>query len=87
MIDVFVVAAVVKATLAHAALAVNVTLNPLSIITASPATGTEEPGPPPENDDQVVVAFQFPLALEYKVAASISTINKQKENKNSVDTK
>ena len=55
--------------LLQAALAVRVTLNPPEIVTSSAATGTEAPAVPPEVADQVVVAFQFPEATEYRNAA------------------
>jgi hypothetical protein len=64
-----VVEAVVKVTEAHAAAAVTVTVKPPSMVTVSPATGTDAPLAPPEVADQVLVAFQFPLATEKRLAA------------------
>jgi hypothetical protein len=52
--------------LAHAEFVLTVTVNPLSIITTSPAIG-KTPAPtatPPEVVDQVVFEFQFPVARE-----------------------
>ena len=46
------------------AFAVTVTVWPPSIVTVSPATGALAPAAPPELADQVVVAFQLPVATE-----------------------
>jgi hypothetical protein len=55
--------------LAHAAFeTLIVTLSPPSIITTSPATGTLAPEAPPDEDDQVEVEFQLPVATEYRLA-------------------
>jgi hypothetical protein len=59
----------VKVILAQLAFALMVTLNPPTILTISPATGAEAPGVPPAEADHVDVAFQFPDATEYLVAA------------------
>jgi len=48
----------------HDAVAATVTLNPPSIITSSPDTGTFVPAFPPDDVDQVEIAFQLPDALE-----------------------
>lgn len=61
--------AFVKVMLAQLAFAVIVTLNPPMMLTLSPATGAEAPGAPPALADHVDVAFQFPEATEYLVAA------------------
>jgi hypothetical protein len=63
----------VKVIEEQAAFAVNVTLKPPSIVTASPATGTLAPAAPPEVADHVVVAFQLPVATE-KRGAAIATV-------------
>jgi hypothetical protein len=47
----------------------SVTVYPPSIVTASPAPGTDAPAAPPDVADHVAVAFQFPLATENLVAA------------------
>jgi hypothetical protein len=60
--------AVVKVIDAHAASAVIVTLCPPSMVTTSPATGTDTPDVPPEVADQVEVAFQLPVATEKRIA-------------------
>jgi|TARA_B100001971_G_scaffold144565_1_gene133724 hypothetical protein len=59
----------VNATDAHAASAVTVTVNPPSIVTVSPATGTEKPLAPPMESDQVSGEFQLPDATETRAAA------------------
>jgi hypothetical protein len=59
----------VKVIDVQAAAAVTVTLNPPSIVTASPATGIGAPGAPPEVVDHVAVEFQLPLATEKRAAA------------------
>ena len=59
---------VVKLTDAQAAVAVTVTVKPRSIVTTSPATGTEAPAPPPDVADQVAMAFQLPVATEKRFA-------------------
>ena len=46
-----------------------VTLYPRSIVTASDAAGILAPDAPPDVADQVLVAFQFPVATENRFAA------------------
>jgi hypothetical protein len=53
---------------AQAALAVIVTALLPSITTISPATGKLAPAAPPDVADQVELAFQFPVATEYRFA-------------------
>ena len=65
---------------AQAAFAVIVTLKPPSIVTTSPATGTEAPAAPPVVADQVAVEFQLPLATEKRFAPWTSEIVKNKLN-------
>ena len=50
--------------LPQTALAETVTVKPRSIKTRSPARGAEAPAEPPEDVDQVLVAFQLPVATE-----------------------
>ena len=50
----------------------SVTVKPPSIVTTSPAPGTEKPGTPPEVSDQVAVEFQGPVATEKRLAALAS---------------
>jgi hypothetical protein len=50
--------------LPQAAFAVTVTVKPSSIITISPATGTDAPESPSEDVAQVFLEFQLPLATE-----------------------
>jgi hypothetical protein len=63
---------------AQAAFAVIVIVLPPSINTLSPATGKLAPLLPPELDDHEVFEFQFPVAIEYLVAAANSS---EKHNK------
>jgi len=55
--------------LVQAAFTLTVTVNPPSIVTTSPATGTVALGVPPEVADQVDVAFQLPVATANRLAA------------------
>ena len=64
--ELVVVAADPSCRLAQAEAALTVTVHPRSMVTVSPATGNT-PAPaaaPPEVVDQVVLAFQLPVAME-----------------------
>ena len=52
-----------------AVFAFSVTVKPPSIVTVSPAAGTDAPAAPPEVADQVEVALQLPVATEKRFAA------------------
>ncbi len=53
---------------AQADATLTVTVNPPSMKTSSPATGTLAPLAPPELADHVVVTLQLPVATEYRGA-------------------
>jgi hypothetical protein len=68
-VDASTVLAFFTVTLAEAALAESVTVNPPSMVASSPAIGALAPEAPPEVADQVEVDDQFPLATENREAA------------------
>lgn len=61
-----------------AELAFRVTVKPPSIVTATPAPGTEAPGAPPDVADQVAVLFQFPVATEKRCPKESNPSDKNK---------